>query len=289
MKELEVVGKNVDQAIKNGLLQLGKSREDVDIKILETGGLFKKAKVVLAYDDAENDIATLPLENGKPVEVDNTPETVDIGAKKVDLPIVNETTEDTKQENNENYNEETVDNNGKNKNEVENEVVENKEISTKEDKQLKIVDTSRLKVKVVEFLEGLLTKFGVVGSVSCEEGVNELRFNVNGDNVGKLIGYRGETLNAIQFFLGGLKGAGEGKVRLYLDIEGYKDKRAEALVELANKMADKAEEIERNVHLDPMTPYERRIVHTALQNRTLVETESTGEGEKRHVVIKFKR
>ena len=59
MKELEVVGKNVDQAIKNGLLQLGKSREDVDIKILETGGLFKKAKVVLAYDDAENDIATL--------------------------------------------------------------------------------------------------------------------------------------------------------------------------------------------------------------------------------------
>ena len=87
MKELEVVGKNVDQAIKNGLLQLGKSREDVDIKILETGGLFKKAKVVLAYDDTENDIATLPLENGKPVEVNNTPETVDIGAKKVDLPI----------------------------------------------------------------------------------------------------------------------------------------------------------------------------------------------------------
>ena len=54
-------------------------------------------------------------------------------------------------------------------------------------------------------------------------------------------------------------------------------------------MADKAEEIERNVHLDPMNPYERRIVHSALQGRALVETESMGEGEKRHVVIKFKR
>jgi len=61
------------------------------------------------------------------------------------------------------------------------------------------------------------------------------------------------------------------------------------LVELANKMADKAEEIERNVHLDPMNAYERRIIHTTLQDRELVETESTGEGEKRHVVIKFKR
>jgi spoIIIJ-associated protein len=54
-------------------------------------------------------------------------------------------------------------------------------------------------------------------------------------------------------------------------------------------MADKAEEIERNVHLDPMSAYERRIIHSALQNRTLVETESMGEGETRHVVIKFKR
>ena len=54
-------------------------------------------------------------------------------------------------------------------------------------------------------------------------------------------------------------------------------------------MADKSEEIERNVHLDPMSAYERRITHSALQGRTLVETESMGEGDNRHVVIKFKR
>ena len=63
----------------------------------------------------------------------------------------------------------------------------------------------------------------------------------------------------------------------------------QSLEELANKTADQAVKIERNIHLDPMSAYERRIVHSALQNRTLVETESMGEGETRHVVIKFKR
>lgn len=295
MKELEVVGKNVDQAIKNGLLQLNKSREDVDIKILETGGLFKKAKVVLLYEEDDNQIATLPLENGKPVDTNSETESVSIKAKKVDLPLMNEE-KDIKNESVENnrtedqivdsQKQDITENFDKNKEEG---FLENKEISTKEPTQPKIVDMSKLKARVIEFLSGLLQKFGVEGNVSCEEVVNELRFNISGENVGKLIGYRGDTLNAIQFLLGSLKVSGEGKIRIYLDIEGYKTKRAEALVELANKMADKAEEIERNVHLDPMTPYERRIIHTTLQNRTLVETESTGEGEKRHVVIKFKR
>lgn len=266
MKELEVVGKNVDQAIKNGLLQLGKSREDVDIKILETGGLFKKAKVVLIYEEENHDeeVATLPLFDSEPVETA-------VESEKVQE---NETTPvETKE-----VTEQTVE-----------QTVEENEISTKEEKQPKIVDCSRLKSGVVEFLNQLMQQFEVDGKVEVEEGKNELKFKILGENIGKLIGYRGETLNAIQYLLGGLKVAGEGKIRLYLDIEGYKEKRAQTLIDLANKMADKAEEIERNVHLDPMTPYERRIVHTTLQNRTLVETESTGEGIKRHVVIKFKR
>ena len=126
-------------------------------------------------------------------------------------------------------------------------------------------------------------------SVDCEINDNDLNFNVTGANVGKLIGYRGETLNAIQTLLSGLKRSGEGRYRLYLDVENYKKAREQTLVDLANRMADKSEEIERNVHLDPMSAYERRIVHSALQGRTLIETESMGEGDNRHVVIKFKR
>lgn len=274
-RELEVVGKNIDQAIQNGLLQLGKSREDVDIKIIETGGLFKKAKVVLVYEveepkteepkveEVKEDIKTeeLTLEQVEPDKTENVEEVAPIQEEKIEEDVA----------------------------ESEQIVEETKEETSVQEKEEKIVDCSQLKERATDFLNGILNKFNINGQVSCVEQKNELHFMINGENVGKLIGYRGETLNALQYLLGSVKVAGEGRVRIYLDIENYKAKREETLVELANKMADKAEEIERNVHLDPMTAYERRIIHTALQERTLVETESTGEGEKRHVVIKFKR
>lgn len=269
-KEYVSTGKNVEIAIKNGLLEIGKSREDVDIKILETGGLFKKAKVILSY---EEEVCV-----DQQIEKTEEPKEVEIEEKKVE--IIKETEPEAELVNNQDIVEETIDENIEEKKE---------EIPQNKTSEPKVVDKTRLKARVTEFLQGLLKIFAVEGNVEVVEENNDLKFLITGENVGKLIGYRGDTLNAIQYVLGSLKEKGESKIRLYLDIEGYKDKRAEVLVDLANKMADKAEEIERNVHLDPMTPYERRIVHTALQNRTLVETESTGEGEKRHVVIKFKR
>ena len=170
------------------------------------------------------------------------------------------------------------------------EVVKNENEETViEEKKVKVVDPTRLKNAISEFLTEFVKKAEVEAEITCEEKENELNFSINGENVGKLIGHRGDTLNAIQYLLGNLKESGEGRIRVYLDISGYKAKREETLIELANKMADKAEEIERNVHLDPMNAYERRIIHTTLQDRELVETESTGEGEKRHVVIKFKK
>lgn len=266
-KEHVSTGKNVEIAIKNGLLEIGKNREEVDIKILETGGLFKKAKVILAY-------------------------TEDVITEAPKIEVVDEIVE-KKEEQQEKFEEEKIESLDEKEDNKEPQAKqeENKKESIPQniEKEVKIVDKTALKKRVVDFLEGLLKAVGVEGSVSSVEEENDLKFLISGENVGKLIGYRGETLNAIQYLLASLKERGESKIRLYLDIEGYKDKRAQVLVDLANKMADKAEEIERNVHLDPMTPYERRIVHTALQNRTLVETESTGEGEKRHVVIKFKR
>ena len=110
-------------------------------------------------------------------------------------------------------------------------------------------------------------------------------------NLGKLIGYHGDNLQALQILLSGLKTRGEGALRLFLDVDGYKASRNQAIIDLANKTAEQAIKIERNIHLDPMNAYERRIVHTTLQDREDVTTESTGEGEKRHVVVKptFKR
>ncbi len=258
MKEYISIGKNVDVAINDGLMTLGLSREDVDIKILETGGLFKKAKVCLMYEEKVND---LPREEVKPVEEVVVTETV------VEQPVEVENTEV-----------------------VEESVVEPvKEIENEEKVSKPMVSPDALIERVKNFLVQLAEKMKANVTVECEINDNDLNFKVSGDNVGKMIGYRGETMSAIQTLLGSLKQAGEGRYRVYIDIANYKKEREQTIVDLANRMADKAEEIERNVHLDPMSAYERRIVHSALQGRDLVETESMGEGEKRHVVIKFKR
>lgn len=267
MKEYISVGKNVNVAIEDGLRTLGLSREEVDIKILETGGLFKKAKVCLIYEEK------------KPEVIEITTIEDEIKVENVEEPVTEqkEVLEDVKTEDKVEEVAEKV---------IEEVKVENVE-TVKEPREIKSPD--ELIERVKEFLVNLAKKMKSEVTVEHSISENDINFNVKGENVGKLIGFRGETLNSIQILLGGLKRSGEGRYRLYLDIEDYKKGREQTLIDLANRMADKSEEIERNVHLDPMSAYERRIVHSALQNRTLVETESMGEGENRHVVIKFKR
>lgn len=263
MKEYISVGKNVDIAIKDGLTFLGLSREDVDIKILETGGLFKKAKVCLQYEEKVFEPETTKPE----IKIEESVQSSeDISESKTEVEQVEEMPESI---------EEIT-------------VVEQPKIE-KEQPIKATVNVEELKSRISNFLIELASKLNLQVEVSCEENGNDLNFKVTGNNLGKLIGYRGETLTAIQNLLSTLKKSGEGKYRLYIDIGNYKKDREQTLVDLANRMADKAEEIERNVHLDPMSAYERRIIHSTLQNRELVETESMGEGEKRHVVIKFKR
>lgn len=266
MKEYISIGKNIDVAIENGLKFLGRNREDVDIKVLETGGLFKKAKVCLIYEDIilnEEQVAE------QEVEIQKTQQE-------------NISIENNVEQNNITNVEEVEEN-------LEEDVEANKNAEQVEQTETVKGDINSLKDRVTEFLITFAQKFNTQIEVNSEIVDNSINLSISGEKVGKLIGYRGETLNALQNLLGGLKQPGEGKFRIYLDIENYKKNREQTLIELANKMADKAEEIERNVHLDPMNPYERRVIHSALQNRELVETESMGEGEKRHVVIKFKR
>ena len=273
MKEYISIGKNVDIAIEDGIRVLGLNREDVDIKILETGGLFKKAKVCLMYEEKQPEVtetATEIIEQVKEEPIQLVQEEKIEESKSVE-------TETTIEDKTINEVESVKDN-------VPDEDVVKIEPTVKE-----IKTPDMLIDRVKSFLINLAGNMNIDIDVDYVINDNDINFDIKGENVGKLIGFRGETLNAIQTLIGGLKQAGEGKYRLYIDIENYKKAREQSLVDLANKMADKAEEIERNVHLDPMSAYERRIIHSALQGRELVETESMGEGEKRHVVIKFKR
>lgn len=138
-----------------------------------------------------------------------------------------------------------------------------------------------------EFLQELTKLMGVEVSVHVntdEEG--NVRVNMEGDSQGILIGRRGETLDALQYLTSLKLNKGKSEyTRVTLDTEGYRARREEALVRLANRMANRAVKTGRRVSIEPMNPYERRILHSALQGNPDVTTHSEGEEPNRHVVI----
>jgi spoIIIJ-associated protein len=146
-----------------------------------------------------------------------------------------------------------------------------------------------------EALEGLLSRLGVEASVVIEEkppfepgsGADEvITINVTGDDLGILIGRRGQSLAALQHIVR-LMVAHRMKERvpIVIDVEGYKQRRYEALQALARRMAEQVKERKKPFALEPMPAYERRIIHLALADNPDVTTESTGVGEVRKVVI----
>ena len=139
-----------------------------------------------------------------------------------------------------------------------------------------------------DFITGLLEKMGVEGQVTTLPQVecDQLRLEISGPDMGPIIGRRGDTLDAIQY-LGSLvlnNGLDE-HVRLSVNTENYREKRAESLERLARKMAMKVVKSHRSMTLEPMNPYERRIIHAALQDFNGVTTYSTGTEPGRRVVI----
>lgn len=110
--------------------------------------------------------------------------------------------------------------------------------------------------------------------------------DIKGQAAGMLIGYRGETLNAMQTILSTMANRNSNnKIRVILDIENYREKREKILEELAEKVSKTVLKTNKSVTLEPMSAYERKIIHSKLQENTKVETYSIGEGENRRVVI----
>ena len=153
------------------------------------------------------------------------------------------------------------------------------------DKEEKIVIDNISKF-MTEFLEKTEenAKFNVKISKST------VYVDIESQEIGFLIGYRGETLYAFQNILSAVANKGiEQKVRVILDIEGYKAKREKALEELAEKIEKTVIKTRKSVTLEPMQAYERKIIHTKLQNSEKVETRSIGEEPRRRIVVELKR
>ena len=119
---------------------------------------------------------------------------------------------------------------------------------------------------------------------------NDLFVNIDGQDTGYLIGYRGNVLNSLQNVINNIANNGTSeRVRVLLNIGGYKEKREKDLQELAEKVAGTVIRRRKSITLEPMTSYERKIIHSKLQENTKVETHSIGEEPNRKVVISLKK
>jgi spoIIIJ-associated protein len=155
----------------------------------------------------------------------------------------------------------------------------------KVEKEISEVDVAR------EFVENIINNLKIDATVDITKEKNVIKVNISGKDAACLIGRRGETLDSIQF----LAGLALNKVnkdsysKILIDIESYRAKRAESLVRYANKVAREVAKTKKTKKLDYMNPYERRIIHSTLQNNKYVNTYSEGIDPYRRLVIEYKK
>ena len=140
--------------------------------------------------------------------------------------------------------------------------------------------------KLLEFINGTLERMGLKSRATVEDRDNTLYVRIEGEDSGVVIGYRGETLDAFQYL--SLTFLNEHKAdfkKVVVDCENYREKRKETLTALALRLAEKSVRLCRKIELEPMNPFERRIIHSALADSTIAKTQSEGEEATRHIVI----
>lgn len=145
--------------------------------------------------------------------------------------------------------------------------------------------------KAEEFLERVFDAMQISVNVNIVENMDEKIMNIDlsGDDMGVLIGKRGQTLDSLQYLVSLVVNKdGEEYVRVKVDTENYRQRRKDTLENLAKNISFKVKRTGRTVTLEPMNPYERRVIHSALQNDKFVETHSEGEEPFRRVVVALK-
>ncbi len=177
-------------------------------------------------------------------------------------------------------------------------VVESKETTaaketvdtTTEDIEITAEQIEAIADRAKTFLASLFEKMGL--QVMIEKRINDsqILFQVHGDNLGLLIGKHGQTLDSIQYLTSLVANKGErSRFQIMVDVEEYRSRRERTLKHLAKRLAEKVQRTHRREVLEPMNAYERKIIHTALQDVENVKTTSEGEGPSRHIVIEYIR
>ena len=268
-KRIEVTAKTVDEAVEKALKEFNTTRENVDVYVVEEGskGIFgfgaKDAKVRVSFDEEKIENVKISItaeditEAKKPTpmkKVENpAPKKTE---KKVEAPAVEDDDE-----------EDSV-----------------KRPERKSTYSAEAVEQARV------FVQDVVTKMGTSCTVTAVDG--EAKLIISGDEVGVVIGRRGDTIDAIQYLVNlhvNKDRHGDDYCRITVDTENYRARREETLKKLANSMANKAVKYRKDMSLEPMNPYERRIIHAALQNHKYVKTKSVGEEPNRRIVVTLKK
>ena len=280
LKEIIATGKDINIAKENARAALGAGPlDDVNFEIIDLG-----SRGFLGF-------------MAKPAKVKATMEIPDVHEPRPrkERPVREKTEGETKEKKN------NTNNNGAKKNNNNKKSETKKQNVNVEAKKSDVVPETELKMERREVKEGEDMSYEFVKTViadiglkaeaelyACEDGTR--RITIVGEEASALIGHHGDTLDALQY-LANLASARKNingerdKSRVTLDIEGYRAKREETLRALARRMAAKALRNRRSVMLEPMTPYERRIIHSEIQNIEGVSTNSVGSDSNRKIVI----
>lgn len=260
-KEITVSAKTVDDAITEATIQLGLTSDQLEYDVIEKGsagflGIGAKQAVISARKKSDKP---------KPVE-----------APKSETPKASKPVKETQKP-------EKLEKPEKPK-QVETPIIEKEEPV----KEVELVEVEEETIQVSEqFLKDVLATMGM--DVTVESKIDEegaLEIDIAGENMGILIGKRGQTLDSLQYLTNRVANkAQEGYVRVKLDTENYRARRKATLENLAKNISYKVKRSRKSVSLEPMNPYERRIIHSALQGDKNVSTHSEGDEPYRRVVI----
>ena len=145
------------------------------------------------------------------------------------------------------------------------------------------------KVLFLSLIHILTEQMGLDIDISAKANEDNVFVNIQGKDSGTIIGKRGQTLDAIQYLTSLVVNKDqENYIRVVVDAENYRSKREKTLEKLANRLADKVVKTKRSVRLEPMNPYERKVIHATLQNNPRVTTRSEGQDPYRRVIIELK-
>ena len=296
MNSIEISAKTVKEATRLGLEQLNCDLADCDIEVLEMGspgifGIFgKPAKVRLTRknagkDEFDIDMPKLSLDGGAAPKKSRPAKQPQ--QKKEEKKPEAEAAEEPKPER-----KSKPRNRRECKDAPKTEAPETVAAPVVEEEPFVATPEDQLSpsaVKARDFIAQLTQHMGAPVTIEIMETPEQLRVKMAGENMSMLIGRRGETLDSVQYLTSLCVNRGrEDYLRVSLDTENYRAKREEALRKLAVRMANRAKKTGKRVALEPMNPYERRILHSALQNDPEVTTHSEGEEPYRRVIITLK-